>query len=81
LKKVLGSFDEFAPEVNGAVQIKKHGVDAREGGVHGAALEHQGLEHEPWRVEVFLRFFARDHLRHHLLNGRLLGRFTDEPIE
>ena len=48
LKEVLGPFDEFSPEVNRAVQIKKHGVDVREGGVHGAALEHQGLEHEPW---------------------------------
>ena len=72
---------EFTAEVDGSVQVEEHGVDARERGVHGAPLEHQGLEHEPWRVEVFLRFFAGDHLCHHLLDGWFFGRLSDKPVE
>ena len=44
-------------------------------------LEHQGLEHEPWRMQVFLRFFAGDHLGHHLLKLWLPTRFSYKPVE
>ena len=81
VEKSLGPLNEFTAQVNGPVKVEKNSVNARKGSVHVATLEHQGLEHEPWGVEVFLRFFTGDHLRHHLLNGWFFGRLSNKPVE
>jgi len=43
--------------------------------------EEEGAGHEEGRVQVFLRFLAGDHLRHHLLKGRLSSCLSNEPVE